>query len=88
LFTVAAMGAISFLYGFRQAFKYEARPSKQRLAAGSCLYLVELAGALVLILGSVAGLYMAAVAILLNVAFMISAAWLLVVGVYNAKVNT
>ncbi len=88
LFTVAAMGAISFLYGFRQAFKYEAHPSKQRLAAGSCLYLVELAGALVLILGSVAGLYMAAVAILLNVAFMISAAWLLVVGVYNAKVNT
>jgi hypothetical protein len=42
---------------------------------------------LVLILGSIVGLYMAAAAILLNVAFMISAAWLLVNGVYSARVT-
>lgn len=88
LFTIASFGAISFLYGFRQAFKFEAHPSKQRLITGSCLYLAELGGALALTLGSIAGLYIAAVAMLLNVGFMISAAWLLVVGVYNARVRT
>jgi hypothetical protein len=85
LFVLAAAGAISFLYGFRQAFRHEAHPSKARLVTGTALYVTELAGALVLILGSIAGLYIAAVAMLLNVAFMISAAWLLVVGVYNEQ---
>ena len=87
LLVIASMGAISFLYGFRQAFKFEAHPSRQRLVIGACLYLAELMGALVLILGSIVGLYIAAVAMLLNVAFMISAAWLLVVGVYNARLT-
>jgi hypothetical protein len=87
LFVIASMGAISFLYGFRQAFNARAHPSKHRLITGTCLYVAELGGALVLILGSIAGLYIAAVAILLNVAFMVSAAWLLVVGVYNARVK-
>ena len=87
LFAIASIGALSFLYGFRQAFKYEAHPSKRRLVTGSCLYLAELGGALVLALGSIAGLYVVAAAMLLNVGFMISAAWLLVVGVYTAKAN-
>jgi hypothetical protein len=87
-FVIASIGAVSFLYGFRQAFKFEAHPSKQRLIAGSCLYFAALAGALVLILGSMVGLYIAAVAILLNVSFMISAAWLLVVGVYGVRMKT
>jgi hypothetical protein len=39
----------------------------------------------VLVAGSISGLYIAAVAILTNVAFMISAAWLLVVTVYSAR---
>jgi hypothetical protein len=88
LFVIASLGAISFLYGFRQAFRFEAHPSKERLIVGSCLYLAELAGALVLTLGSIAGLYIAASALLLNVAFMISAAWLLVNGVYGARVES
>jgi hypothetical protein len=80
-------GAIIFLYGFRQAFKYGSQPSKERLVIGSGLYLAELIGALVLIAGSISGLYIAAVAILLNVAFMITAAWLLVVSVYSARMT-
>jgi hypothetical protein len=87
LFVIAAIGATSFWYGFHQAFKFKAHPSKRRLVTGSCLYFAELGGALVLILGSIAGLYIAAVAMLLNVAFMISAAWLLVVGVYTARME-
>lgn len=84
-FIIAFFGAIIFLYGFRQAFKMGAQPSKQRLAIGSCLYLLEMIGALVIIFGSVSGLYIAAVALVINVAFMTSAAWLLIVGVYMAK---
>jgi modulator of FtsH protease len=87
LFLLGLAGAVIFLYGFRQAFKYGSQPSKQRLVLGSGLYLAELVGAAVLIAGSIAGLYVAAVAIVLNVAFMISAAWLLVVSVYGARLR-
>ena len=87
LLIIALIGAIIFLYGFRQAFKFGSHPSKQRLIIGSCLYLAELVGALVLLSGSLLGLYIVAVAIVLNVAFMISAAWLLVVGVYSARMK-
>jgi hypothetical protein len=87
LLLIALTGTIIFLYGFHQAFKFGSHPSKQRLVIGSLLYLAQLLGALVLLSGFILGLYIAAVAILFNVAFMISAAWLLVVGVYSAKVS-
>lgn len=87
LLLVALVGTIIFLYGFRQAFKFGSHPSKYRLAIGSCLYLAEVTGALMLISGSIAGLYITAAALVLNVAFMISAARLLVVGVYDAKMR-
>lgn len=87
LFVTALVGAIIFLYGFRQAYKFGSHPSMYRLYVSSFLYAAELVGALMLIFGSLAGFYIVAVAILLNVAFMISAAWLLVVGVYSAKMR-
>jgi len=82
---IAFIGAIIFLYGFHQAFKFGSHPSKRRLVIGGSLYLAEVIGAIMLISGFIVGLYIAAVAIVLNVAFMISAAWLLVVGVYSAR---
>jgi len=87
LLIIALIGASIFLYGFHQAFKFGSHPSKIRLVIGSCLYLAELIGALLLKYGYILGLYTAAIAILLNVAFMISAAWLLVVGVYRARMR-
>jgi hypothetical protein len=87
LLIFALMGVTIFLYGFRQAFKFGSHPSRQRLVIGSCIYLAELLGASMLISGSISGLYIAAVAMVTNVAFMISAAWLLVVGVYSARMN-
>lgn len=84
---VSLTAATIFLYGFRQAFRFGSRPSKQRLVIGSCLYLTQLIGALLLIAGSISGLYIVAVAIVINVAFMISAAWLLVVSVYSARMT-
>ena len=84
LAVLASAGAAIFLYGFSQAFRYGSQPSKLRLVIGTALYVVEVIGALLLISGSIAGLYVAAVALVSNVAFMISAAWLLVVSVYSA----
>ncbi len=84
---LAFTGAAIFLYGFRQAFKFGSQPSKQRLAIGTGLYFAEAIGAFVLLSGSLSGLYIAAVAIVINVAFMISAAWLLVVSVYSARMR-
>jgi hypothetical protein len=85
---VALIGTGIFLHGFRQAFKFKAQPEKRRLVTGSCLYAAEIVGAVVLISGSIAGLYVVAIAMLLNVAFMVSAAWLLVVGVYSERMRS
>jgi len=82
---VSLIGAGIFLYGFRQAFKFGSTPSKQRMVLGTTLYAAQLIGALVLISGSISGLYIVAVALLINIAFMISAAWLLVVSVYSSS---
>jgi hypothetical protein len=85
LLVIGFIGGAIFLYGFRQAFKFGSQPSKHRLVTGTALYVAWLIGALILISGSISGLYVAAVAIVLVVAFMISAAWLLVVSVYSAR---
>ncbi len=85
LLVFAVGGAGIFLYGFRQAFRFGSTPSKERLVIGTCLYLAQAIGALVLLSGSISGLYVAAIAMVLNVAFMISAAWLLVVSVYSSR---
>jgi hypothetical protein len=85
LLAVSLVGATIFLYGFRQAFALGSTPSKFRLLIGTSLYALEVVGTLVLMSGSIAGLYVAAIAIVLNVAFMISAAWLLVVSVYRSR---
>jgi hypothetical protein len=88
LLVLALAGAVTFLFGFRQAFKFGSRPSKQRLLIGTGIYVAEVTGAAILISGSLSGLYVAAVAMVVNVAFMISAAWLLVVSVYSARTSS
>jgi hypothetical protein len=84
-FIIAFVGEIIFLFGFQQAFKFGSHPSRLRLVIGSCLYIAECIGALMLVTGSLLGLYIASVAVVLNVAFMITAAWLLAVGVYSQE---
>ena len=51
-----------------------------RLAIGTACYAAEVAGAVLLLFGYIAGLYLAAVAMTILVAFMTSGAWLLIVG--------
>jgi hypothetical protein len=57
--------------------------STPRLAGGTACYLAEVMGAILLILGHGTGLYIAAVAIIVLFAFLISGAWLLMIGIYE-----
>ena len=54
-----------------------------RLAGGTVCYLAEVAGAVFLIFGHDAGLYIAAIATIVLFAFLISGAWLLIIGIYE-----
>jgi hypothetical protein len=54
-----------------------------RLAGGTICYLAEVAGAIFLIFGQSAGLYIAAVATIVLFGFLISGAWLLITGIYE-----
>lgn len=59
-----------------------------RLAGGTACYLAELVAAILLILGYSAGLYVASIAAVVLVAFLISGAWLLMVGIYEEQART
>ncbi len=54
-----------------------------RLAGGTLCYVAEVAGAGLLILGRPEGLYVAALATIVLFGFLISGAWLLIVGIYE-----
>ena len=56
-----------------------------RIVGGSCVHLAEMIGATLFIFGHVVGLYIAAVAIITNTCYMITAAWLLVIGAFDQK---
>jgi hypothetical protein len=56
-----------------------------RLAGGTMCYLTEVISAIFLILGYSLGLYIAAVAIIVLFAFLISGAWLLMIGIYEDR---
>ena len=56
-----------------------------RLAGGTLCYLAEVMSAIYLILGYGSGLFIAAVAIIVLFAFLISGAWLLMIGIYEDR---
>ena len=56
-----------------------------RLAGGTLCYVAEVVSAIFLILGYSSGLYIAAVAVMVLFAFLISGAWLLMIGIYEDR---
>lgn len=54
-----------------------------RLAGGTMCYVAEIIGAILLIFGHGAGLYIAAIATIVLFGFLISGAWLLIIGIYE-----
>jgi hypothetical protein len=59
-----------------------------RLAGGTLCYLAEVIGAIFLMLGDSAGLSIAAIAISILFAFLISGAWLLMLGIYEDRAKS
>lgn len=81
---VAAIAAGVYVYGYVQAVRLGGSPrwlSSGRVVVASSCYVVELVGAALLIAGRKAGLYIASASMIILLAFMISGAWLLIIGV-------
>src|ERR1700753_2033007 len=56
-----------------------------RLAGGTVCYVAEVIGAIFLILGNASGFYISAIGIIVLFAFLISGAWLLMIGIYEDR---
>jgi hypothetical protein len=81
---VSGIAGAVLIWGYVQALRFgsgEENLSSFRMIGGSSCYLLEMLGGVILIAGNVAGLYLAAVGIVVNFYFMISGAWLLLVRV-------
>ena len=80
---VAAISIAVYLRGYVKAVRLggsKAWLRGRRTIAAAVLYLAQLVGAAWLVAGHIAGLYVAAVAMVVALTFMVSGAWLLVVG--------
>ncbi len=80
---VAVLAAAVNTNGYVQAFKRHGSLyalSPWRVIGGSACYLGQIVGALMLFLGSSAGTYVAAIALIVNFYFLVSGSWLLILG--------
>jgi hypothetical protein len=85
---VAAISVAVYIHGYVQAVRRGGSVAwllERRVVALAVLYAGQLVGAALLVDDHVAGLYVAAVAMVASLAFMISGAWLLVVGVTSTS---
>jgi hypothetical protein len=85
LFVVSGVSAAIFVRGYANAIRMSSGLRLSRIVGGSLVHLAEMVGAAVFFLGYLPGLYIAAVAIVTNTCYMISAAWLLIIGVSGQK---
>src|SRR5580704_3848265 len=83
LFLVSGLSAGIFVRGYAKAVKLSSGLRRSRIVGGSILHLVEMIGAALFFFGHLAGLYIAAVALVTNACYMITAAWLLVIGMFE-----
>jgi hypothetical protein len=85
LFVVAGISAAVFVRGYVQALRLGNGLRLSRIVGGSVIHAIEMLGAAVFFFGHQVGLYIAAVAIVTNTCYMITAAWLLVIGAFDPK---
>jgi hypothetical protein len=81
---VATLAGVVYVYGYVQAIRRGESAvglRSPRLASGTALHVVEMVGAALLLSGYIAGLYLAAISMITLLAFMISGAWLLIMGI-------
>ncbi|MGO8861712.1 MAG: hypothetical protein ACLQRH_13235 [Acidimicrobiales bacterium] len=87
LFVVSGISATIFVKGYVKAIKMSSGLTLSRIVGGSLIHLSEMIGAAIFFFGYLPGLYIAALAMLTNTCYMITAAWLLVIGVFDQKAN-
>jgi len=83
LFIVAGISAAVFIRGYAKALRLGNGLRLSRIAGGSLVHLVEMCGAALFYFGHLSGLYIAAIAIVANTCYMITAAWLLIMGAFD-----
>ncbi len=88
LFVVAGGSVTMFIRGYVKALRSGNGLLFSRIVGGSTIHAVEMFGAALFFFGNKAGLYIVAVAIVTNTCYMITAAWLLVVGAVDQKTAT
>ena len=80
---VAAFAAAINTYGYVQAFRLRSSLyalSKVRMVGGTLCYFGQIVGAILLVLGIDAGIYVSAIALIANFVYLISGSWLLILG--------
>jgi hypothetical protein len=85
---VSIAAAAIYVYGYVQAIRLGESSvglRSRRLLGGTALHVVEIAGAALLLGGYIAGLYVAAISMVGLLAYMISGAWLLIMGVSEQR---
>jgi hypothetical protein len=85
LLVVCGISAGTFFNGYTKALRMSKGLRLSRIVGGSLVHLAEMIGAALFLLGHVSGLYIAAIAIVSNTCYMITAAWLLVIGAFDQK---
>ena len=83
LFVVCGISAAIFAKGYAHAITMSDGLRLSRIVGGSLVHMAEMVGAALFFFGYLAGLYIAAVAIVMNTCYMVTAAWLLVIGVFD-----
>jgi hypothetical protein len=83
LFVVTGISAALFIKGYANALGTSSGLRLSRIVGGVLIHVAELTGAALFFFGPIPGLYLAAVAIVINTCYMITAAWLLVIGVFD-----
>jgi len=76
----ATINTNGYIQGFRLRGSSRYALSPFRIVGGSVCYLGQIIGSSLLLLGAGSGIYVAAVALVANFAFLISGSWLLIMG--------
>ena len=88
LFVVSGISGAVFVRGYASAITMGSGLTLSRIVGGSLVHVAEMMGAALLFFGYLPGLYIAALAIVTNTCYMITAAWLLVIGAFDQKTES
>jgi modulator of FtsH protease len=87
LFIVCGISAAVFIVGYVKAIQMSSGLRLSRIVGGTLIHAVEMTGAAIFFFGHLAGLYIAAISLVTTTCYMISAAWLLVIGTFDPKTS-